>query len=119
MVIVTYYMFTSMSTVGFGDFHPKSDFERIVCSVILVFGVAIFSMIMGNFIEIIQTFQTFNDDLDEGEDLNRFFGVLRKFNYDEPVPDAFKRRLEKYFEYRWVNDQNQAVCTDDDVCMFR
>lgn len=56
MVIVTYYMFTSMSTVGFGDYHPKSDFERVLCSVILVFGVAIFSMIMGNFIAIIETF---------------------------------------------------------------
>lgn len=118
MVIVTYYMFTSMSTVGFGDYHPKSDFERVVCSVILVFGVAIFSMIMGNFVAIIETFQTFNDDLDEGEDLLRFCGVLRKFNHGEPLPEAFQRRLEKYFEYRWLRDQNQAVTAGDDVHMF-
>ena len=108
-VIVTYYMFTSMSTVGFGDYHPKSDFERIVCTVILVFGVAIFSMIMGNFIAIIDEFNTFNDDLDDGEQLARFFGVLQRYNRDEPIPEGFRRRLERYFEYRWRKDQNQAV----------
>lgn len=86
MLIVTYYMFTTMSTVGFGDFHPKSDIERLVCILILVGGVAIFSMIMGNFINIIEEFRTFNDELDEGEKLLKFFGVLRKFNYNQQLP---------------------------------
>ena len=48
-IIVTYYMFTSLSTVGFGDYHPRSDFERIFIAMVLLFGVAIFSYIMGNF----------------------------------------------------------------------
>ena len=42
-----YYSFTSLSTVGFGDFHPRSDFERLVCAAMLTFGVAIFSILMG------------------------------------------------------------------------
>ena len=40
-VIMTYYMFTSLSTVGFGDYHPRSNLERLVVSIILLFGVAI------------------------------------------------------------------------------
>ena len=52
-ILVTYYMFTSLSTVGFGDYHPRSNFERVYCAMILLFGVAIFSYIMGNFIEIL------------------------------------------------------------------
>lgn len=84
-IVVTYYMFTSMSTVGFGDYHPKSDFERLICAIVLMFGVAIFSMIMGNFIDIINEYQTFSEDLDDGEELNKFFGVLQKFNYNDPV----------------------------------
>ena len=47
---VTYYSFTSLSTVGFGDYHPRSNSERFFCAFILLFGVAIFSYIMGNFI---------------------------------------------------------------------
>ena len=48
-----YYAFTSLSTVGFGDYNPRSDIERIVCAFILMFGVSIFSYIMGIFIEIL------------------------------------------------------------------
>lgn len=53
-IVGMYYSFTSLTTVGFGDFSPRSEFERIFCSGILLFGVAIFSYIMGNFIEILE-----------------------------------------------------------------
>jgi hypothetical protein len=79
-IIVTYFLFTSLSTVGFGDFHPRSDFERILCAMILLFGVAIFSYIMGNFIKLLEQFKSYNDDLDQGDELNKFLGVLTKFN---------------------------------------
>lgn len=49
IIAVTYFAFTSLSTVGFGDFHPRSDAERLFCAFILLFGVAIFSLIMGSF----------------------------------------------------------------------
>ena len=55
-IVLTYYAFTSLSTVGFGDYFPVSNVERIFCSIILLFGVAIFSYIMGNFIEILASF---------------------------------------------------------------
>lgn len=43
---VTYFAFTSLSTVGFGDFNPKNNYERILCAFMLLFGVAVFSYIM-------------------------------------------------------------------------
>ena len=52
-IIVVYYAFTSLSTVGFGDYAPRSDTERLFVSMILLFGVAIFSYMMGIFIEIL------------------------------------------------------------------
>ena len=42
-----------MSTVGFGDYHPRSNVERAVGAAILFIGVAVFSYIMGNFSEIL------------------------------------------------------------------
>ena len=56
-----YFSFTSLTTVGFGDFHPKSNFERIFIAFGLMFGVAIFSYIMGEFIQMIERYQTHND----------------------------------------------------------
>ena len=55
-IIVVYYAFTSLSTVGFGDYHPRSNEERLFCSMILLFGVAIFSYMMGIFIEILNNY---------------------------------------------------------------
>ena len=64
LVTVTYFAFTSLSTVGFGDYHPRSDTERALGAFILLFGVALFSIIMGSFCEILDEFQHFHDDID-------------------------------------------------------
>ena len=48
--VVVYYMFTTLSTVGFGDFNPKSEFERLIITFILIIGVACFSFIISQFI---------------------------------------------------------------------
>ena len=52
-IISVYFAITSLSTCGFGDFVPKTNVERLVCSMMLLFGVAIFSFIMGKFIEML------------------------------------------------------------------
>ena len=69
MIILTYFAFTSLSTVGFGDYAPISDLERLVGAFVLLGGVAIFSYIMGNFIEILNNFKDFNKDYDLGDKL--------------------------------------------------
>ena len=47
LTIVVYFAFTTLSTVGFGDYHPKGEIERIITTFILLCGVACFSYIMG------------------------------------------------------------------------
>ena len=46
MLIAFYFMNTSLSTIGFGDFKPISDAERLVCVVTVISGVIVFSFIM-------------------------------------------------------------------------
>ena len=60
IIILTYFAFTSLSTVGFGDYCPRSNLERLVGAFMLLSGVAIFSYIMGNFIAILENFKEFN-----------------------------------------------------------
>ena len=57
-VVVTYWAFTTLSTVGFGDYYPRSNAERLLCSFILLFGVTIFSYIMGNYILILNSLKS-------------------------------------------------------------
>ena len=52
-ILIVYFSFTSLSTVGFGDFNPRSDAERLICAFMLLLGVAIFSLIMGDFQDMV------------------------------------------------------------------
>ena len=118
LITVTYFAFTSLSTVGFGDYHPRSDLERASCAFILLFGVAIFSIIMGSFTEILEEFQNFNKDIDDGDNLRRFFNLLQKYNNREPMDLDLKRRIEAHFDYKWKYDKNSAFSGDDEERLY-
>ena len=49
----SYFAFTSLSTVGFGDYHPTNSFERLVCATIILFGNGVFGLIIGMFNDMI------------------------------------------------------------------
>lgn len=101
IIMAIYIAFTSLTTVGFGDYVPQNDFERLFCSFILLFGVAIFSYIMGCFLGILNNFILQTQDLDDGDNLSRFFGMLRMFNGDKDINHQFKNKIQVFFDYRW------------------
>ena len=72
---------TSLSTIGFGDYYPVNDFERLLISFVILFGVAIFSLFMGQLLEMISNIKSIYSDISEEEQLNKFFIMLNdKFN---------------------------------------
>ena len=89
-VVAVYFAFTSLSTVGFGDFVPRSDIERIMGAFIMLSGVAIFSTIMDQFIGMMFLIKQFNKSFDEGDKLSHFFGVCKKFNNNNPIDRELK-----------------------------
>ena len=77
---MTYFMFTSLSTVGFGDYHPVNNYERLICAIIILFGNAIFGYIIGMFNDMIQEMKEFNMEMEDAEKLNSFFTLIQKLN---------------------------------------
>ena len=63
----------------------------------LLFGVSIFSSIMGEYIALLDSYKLQNADLDEGDKLRLFFGVLSHFNENEALDRDFLEKLEHYF----------------------
>ena len=91
-----YFGMTTMSTVGFGDFAPKSNEEMLFTSFWMLFGVAIFSIIMNQIIEIINEIYHF-DRHENSSMLDSFFKILRSpFNGGE-AQIQFQKQLEAYF----------------------
>lgn len=57
LVKIWYFGITTLSTIGFGDFHPESYLEKMVASFIMMLGVSVFSFIMGYLIEILISYK--------------------------------------------------------------
>ena len=101
-----YYTFTTLGTIGFGDYHPLADEERIFTVCVFLIGVSVFSYLMGVFIEIIMKFQLLNVDLDEGDQLTQFFSMMNKMNGDKQIDQKLKLKIELHFDNKWKTDKN-------------
>ena len=49
IIKVMYFALTTLTTIGFGDFHPISDSEKLVMVILFLGGVGVFSIMLGNF----------------------------------------------------------------------
>jgi hypothetical protein len=101
MISVVYFAFTTLATVGYGDFHPVSNAELIFGSFIILFGVTVFSFIMGNFIEMLMEFKIVTAENEDNSNLSRWFGLLARFNKGRPLPKEMTFKIEEYFNYYW------------------
>ena len=98
-----YFSATTLTTVGFGDFYPHSDLERLFVVFIFLIGIGTFSSFIGTFWEMLGKYNDLNSYYEDYDNLSRFFGVLEKFNWRGPLDVEFKEKVEKFFEYRWDN----------------
>ena len=112
---MTYYMFTSLSTVGFGELNPRSNSERTIISFILLFGVGIQSYVLGNFVNMLKKLKRLDATFEDGDNLSKFFGLIQNFNYGKPINREIVAQIEEFFDYKWAHDKNQAVILDADV----
>ena len=112
MISVVYFSFTTLATVGYGDYHPVSNPELLVGGVYILFGVTVFSFIMGNFIEMLVEFKTVTAENEDSQDLYKWLNVLARFNNGRQLPKDMVQNIEDYFNYYWKNDKNYACLTE-------
>ena len=114
-ILLTYFSFTTLSTVGFGDLHPVSDEERVISAFLLLFGVAMTSYVMENLTRMIATLTNLTADFEENDKLSLFIGTLERFNEGFKLDNEFQQSLLSYFEFRWQQNKNLAISTQEDV----
>jgi hypothetical protein len=69
MIKLNYFSITTLSTVGFGDFDPKSSIERLYMAFGMLLGVAIFSSILGNLMKMMDNIKEVNQEYENGSKL--------------------------------------------------
>jgi len=100
LIKVWYYAITTLSTIGYGDFSPVSVQERFITSFILLFGVAVFSFIMGQFIEILMNYKKLWE-VGRHRDLSKWIALLSRFNNGNPLNKELITRIEDFFNFYW------------------
>ena len=108
LVISCYYALTTLSTVGYGDYFPISNSERFFAVIIMLGGVAFFSYIMGNFIEIISNYEKKMGNPDQSGDLNNWMILLTRFTNNQPLSKNLTTEIEANFSYYW--DKDRVAC---------
>lgn len=76
-----YYGLTTLSTVGFGDYYPITDLERAIGCFIMFCGVLVMSYVNGEFLNGIDKIMKVRAEIEESDDLERFFGLMIHFNH--------------------------------------
>ena len=114
LVIVWYYSLTTLSTIGYGDFSPVSTTEKLIVAIILMFAVAIFSIIMGNFLEILMARNNLESSGNH-KDLSKWIALLTKFNDQKPLSRELIVKIEDFFDFYWDKNPLMASKADEDL----
>ena len=64
-ILSFYFVVATMTTVGYGDMHAWSNFERIYLIFMMMCGVFVFSAFQGSLTSILQTMDQSNAQLEE------------------------------------------------------
>ena len=68
---------------------------------------------------ILEQFNDLDKELDDGDDLTRFVGVLVRFNGNKPLRKSYVASIEAFFVHKWNNDSLQALSSDTEHLIFR
>ena len=104
-LISSYFSLTTLSTVGFGDLYPRTDYERLTGLIILFGGNICFAVVNGSLLDTVEVFTSLNKDFDESEELDKFLASLRYFNDDIPLNPTFEKTIHDFFEMKWMTDK--------------
>ncbi len=113
LVACMYFALTTLATVGYGDFYPKSMAEKIVGSIIQILGVTFFSILMNNFIDVVLSMRS-SSYSDNEDTLHKWFMLIKKiknqpFGGNKDIETKLKDRIEAHFRYFWDNDRTAVL----------
>jgi hypothetical protein len=108
-----YFILTTISTVGYGDYFPVSNIERVYVIFVQLFGVAFYSYVMGNFIDIINSYDKKMGIVDKGSELQNWLSLLARFTGGKPIDETIVGEIEEEFQYFWDEYKLESVSKDN------
>ena len=109
LIELWYYGLTTLSTIGYGDYLPKTVNEKILISFVMLGGISIFSYIIGKFIKILLGYKELKNFTEQGN-LNKWMALMQKVSNNES--NSFQKELkisiQDFFHYYWNENPHGA-----------
>lgn len=107
LIVSLYFALTMLSTVGYGDLFPLSNLERIIGVICMMIGVAVFSLVMGQFTTIHEDFQIQMADPDNYEQLQLWLLLSQRFRNRLPLPTSLYDLIDSDYCFYLEYDRNK------------
>lgn len=98
-----YFLVTTLSTVGYGDFYATNMLEKIMLIFILLIGISQFSLIVGQFNGLVAEFDKMNDKDTNMDDLIAWMASIDAVQ--NHLPSVLRAKITRHFEYYWEHDR--------------
>ena len=100
-----YFVVTTVTTVGFGDILPTNDKERVICLVIILFGVFLYSYIIGSITAIM------TKSIKRNEIVNKKLDSLYSLSKELKMSNGLLKRLVHTIRNhnRYVNSYTELL----------
>ena len=103
-----YFIFSTLMTVGYGDFHATNIYEMGFCIVLVIVGSAWFAFTMGKTIGLINEMRELSGIKDKTAQLNIWISNIEE--KQAIFPKDLKVTIQTYFLHYWKNDRLGSIC---------
>nr|XP_043902065.1 potassium voltage-gated channel subfamily H member 6-like [Solea senegalensis] len=119
-VTALYFTFSSLTSVGFGNVSPNTNYEKIFSICVMLIGALMYASIFGNVSAII--LRLYSGTARYHTQMMR----VREFIRFHQIPNPLRQRLEEYFQHAWSYtngiDMNAVLksfpeCLQGEICL--
>jgi hypothetical protein len=111
-----YYIFTTLVTVGYGDFYATNKYEMGFAIILVLAGTSWFAFMMGSTIRIIQEYASGMSNDFQRTALKIWFSSIEKMH--NSIPNDLKENISNHFLNLWKNDRLDTIFNDSDESNF-
>ncbi|OMJ84728.1 hypothetical protein SteCoe_14118 [Stentor coeruleus] len=112
-----YYIFTTLATVGFGDFYAVNKYEMALSFVILILGSTYFAFVMGDIVAVCNLLGDLDGDAKKRITLEMWISFIER-EY-RVIPISLKEKIVLHYSNFWKNDRLASILNSSQEMHFR
>jgi len=119
MISCTYFMLTTLTSIGYGDMHAISVFEKLISLPLFIGGTGFVAYVLGTFREVTLQYEKIaliihekNVEADEIA-LQSWLILLTRYRDNKPLPQSLESQMYDHYRFYWTKDRLPPILEND------